>query len=102
MDFADAQEEWERFSDGANAGSPGTLSNAQATSTNVFWLWSITSLSLMDNVYLGLAVCFPMVFVVLSISTGRVSSIHYSFVPTHYSCLSVFFSCLFFKSRLTT
>ena len=72
VDFADAQEEWERFSDGANAGSPGTLSGAQATSTNVFWLWSITSLSLMDNVYLGLAVCFPMVFVVLSVSTGRV------------------------------
>ena len=39
----------------------------------MFWLWSVTSLSLMDNVYLGLAVCFPGVFLVLTLSTGNVA-----------------------------
>jgi hypothetical protein len=27
------------------------MTGAESTSTNVFWLWSVTSLSLMDNVY---------------------------------------------------
>lgn len=80
VDFAEAQDEWERFSVEANKGAPASLTGAQATSTNVFWLWSITSLSLMDNVYLGLAVCFPMVFVVLSMSTGNVLLALYSTV----------------------
>jgi hypothetical protein len=37
--FAEAQDEWEKFSDSANAGAPASLTGAQATSTNVFWLW---------------------------------------------------------------
>merc|ERR1712216_945157 len=45
-----------------------------------FWLWSVTSLSLMDNVYLGLAVCFPGVFFVLTLSTGNVVLAFYSTV----------------------
>ena len=79
-DFADAQDEWERFGDANNVGAPPTLSNGRATSSNVFWLWSITSLSLMSNVYLGLSVCFPMVFVVLSMSAGNVVLALYSTV----------------------
>ena len=71
-DFEKAQQQWEAFSSSTDLGAPSTLTGAQATSTNIFWLWSVTSLSLMDNVYLGLAVCFPGVFAVLTVSTGNI------------------------------
>ena len=77
-DFADAQAAWNAFSSASDVGAPATLTGAKSTSTNVFWLWSVTSLSLMDNVYLGLAVCFPMVFFVLTVSTGNVLLALYS------------------------
>jgi hypothetical protein len=77
-DFVEAQDAWEDFSDGSNAGAPSSMAGAEATSTNTFWLWSVTSLSLMANVYLGLAVCFPMVFLVLTVSTGNMLLALYS------------------------
>ena len=73
LDFQGAQDEWAEFTDSVNTGAPAELAGAKETSTNVFWLWSVTSLSLMDNVYLGLAVCFPGVFLVLTLSTGNVA-----------------------------
>jgi hypothetical protein len=78
VDFADAQKDWKSFAASINAGAPADLRGAATTSTNVFWLWSVTSISLMDNVYLGLAVCFPMVFFVLTVSTGNVVLAFYS------------------------
>ena len=80
VDFETAQGQWAAFTDFKNAGAPTELSGAKETSTNVFWLWSVTSLSLMDNVYLGLAVCFPGVFLVLTLSTGNVVLAFYSTV----------------------
>ena len=80
LDFQGAQEEWAEFTDSVNADAPAELAGAKETSTNVFWLWSVTSLSLMDNVYLGLAVCFPGVFFVLTLSTGNVVLAFYSTV----------------------
>jgi len=77
-DFDLAQKEWERFTNTVNAGAPAGIKGAEATSTNIFWLWSVTSLSLMDNVYFGLSVCFPMVFVVLTLSTSNVILALYS------------------------
>ena len=78
VDFTEAQEAWEDFGKSLDTGAPAELTGAEATSTNIFWLWSVTSISLMDNVYLGLAVCFPMVFFVLSVSTGNVILAFYS------------------------
>ena len=78
VDFADAQKEWKDFATSIDAGAPAGLRGAATTSTNVFWLWSVTSISLMDNVYLGLAVCFPMVFFVLTVSTGNIVLAFYS------------------------
>ena len=78
VDFVAAQDQWEDFSVGSNRGAPSTLTGAKAASTNPFWLWSITSLSLKDNVYLGQTVCFPMVFFVLTLSTGNVILALYS------------------------
>ena len=80
LDFQGAQKEWAEFTDSINADAPAELAGAKETSTNVFWLWSVTSLSLMDNVYLGLAVCFPGVFLVLTLSTGNVVLAFYSTV----------------------
>ena len=80
LDFQGAQKEWAKFTDSVNANAPAELAGAKETSTNVFWLWSVTSLSLMDNVYLGLAVCFPGVFFVLTLSTGNVVLAFYSTV----------------------
>jgi len=80
VDFTEAQEAWEDFGKSLDTGAPAELTGAEATSTNIFWLWSVTSISLMDNVYLGLAVCFPMVFFVLSVSTGNVILAFYSTV----------------------
>jgi hypothetical protein len=72
VDFKTAQREWFKFTEGVNENAPAELAGAKETSTNDFWLWSVTSLSLMSNVYLGLAVCFPGVLVVLTLSTGNV------------------------------
>ena len=80
VDFTEAQDDWEVFGNSLDVGAPAELTGAEATSTNIFWLWSVTSISLMDNVYLGLAVCFPMVFFVLSVSTGNVILAFYSTV----------------------
>ena len=80
LDFQGAQKEWAKFTDSVNANAPAELAGAKETSTNVFWLWSVTSLSLMDNVYLGLAVCFTGVFFVLTLSTGNVVLAFYSTV----------------------
>eukprot|EP00227_Mantoniella_beaufortii_P017292 CAMPEP_0197575398 /NCGR_PEP_ID=MMETSP1326-20131121/809_1 /TAXON_ID=1155430 /ORGANISM="Genus nov. species nov., Strain RCC2288" /LENGTH=1027 /DNA_ID=CAMNT_0043138157 /DNA_START=288 /DNA_END=3371 /DNA_ORIENTATION=+ len=77
-DFEEAQEIWEAFGDSVNVGAPVTMSGATATSTNINWLWSLTSLQLMQNVYNGLSVCFPMVFVVLTLSTSNVLLALYS------------------------
>ena len=59
VDFTEAQDDWEVFGNSLDVGAPAELTGAEATSTNIFWLWSVTSISLMDNVYLGLAACFP-------------------------------------------
>lgn len=80
VEFETAQKQWAKFTDQRNLGAPTELRGAKETSTNVFWLWSVTSLSLMDNVYLGLAVCFPGVFLVLTLSTGNVVLAFYSTV----------------------
>ena len=79
-DFEQAQGIWEDFGDFINIGAPATMTGATATSTNTFWLWSVTSLQLMQNVYNGLSVCFPMVFVVLTLSTSNVVLALYSTV----------------------
>jgi len=78
VDFEVAQRVWEDFGNSMNLGAPATMAGAEATSTNIFWLWSVTSLSLMQNVYSGLSVCFPMVFVVLTLSTSNVVLALYS------------------------
>ena len=78
--FKEVRDAWNDFAATWNADAPSELGAGSATSTNPFWLWSVTSLSLMDNVYLGFKVCFPMVFVVLSISTCNVVLAFYSTV----------------------
>jgi|AntAceMinimDraft_1070359.scaffolds.fasta_scaffold01814_2 hypothetical protein len=76
--FVAVQEQWEAFSDASNRGAPSTFSGAAVTSNNFNWLWSLTSIRLRDDVYLGIAVCFPMVFVVLTLSTGNLVLALYS------------------------
>lgn len=68
-DFGAVQKVWTAFAHAKSAGAPSTLGALRATSANIFWLFSITASSLLQNVYRGFQITFPMVFVVLLLAT---------------------------------
>ena len=71
-DFNEAQDEWNAWMDEMNAEAPPEMSRGVETSTNLFWLWSVTSITLVSTVYQGMSIVFPFVFVVLLLSTSNV------------------------------
>jgi hypothetical protein len=68
-DFAEVQSAWTTYASLHSVGAPDSLGSIKATSGNIFWLFSITASTLLQNVYRGFQITFPMVFAVLLLST---------------------------------
>jgi protein dispatched 1 len=68
-DFAEVQSAWTTYASLHSVGAPDSLGSVKATSGNIFWLFSITASTLLQNVYRGFQITFPMVFAVLLLST---------------------------------
>ena len=70
--FVDLRKEWNAFASKQNDGAPGGAKGMYITSTDIFWMWSVTTNALTSGMYLGMSICFPLVFVVLALATGNV------------------------------
>lgn len=69
--FVDIRDEWGAFEAKMNSDSsaPVSMRSMFVTSTDIFWMWSVTTGALTQGVYLGMSICFPLVYVVLALST---------------------------------
>lgn len=59
------------------------MAGAKVASQNIFWLWCNTSKSIVSGMFTGMAICIPVVFVVLFFST-------FSLIMALYATLTIF------------
>ena len=71
-DFKPVQEAWDSFMDERNkAGeksAPG-VARGFAAGQSLFWLWSRTTEALVKSLWIGIAIAFPLAFIVIAAST---------------------------------
>ena len=74
-DFKPVQEAWDSFMDERNrAGeesAPG-VARGFAAGQSLFWLWARTTEALVKSLWIGVAIAFPLAFIVIAVSTWNI------------------------------
>lgn len=77
----------QRFVDEVAAESPNALKSGKHTS--FWWVWTRTEEGLVNGMFTGLAMCFPVAFIVLALATGNVILSLYAIVSIAFVVASV-------------
>ena len=71
-DFKPVQTAWDSFMDERNEASKVTaagVSRGFAAGQSLFWLWARTTEALVDSLWVGISIAFPLAFIVIAAST---------------------------------